>query len=108
MPAAVLLMAESTPSQSDFTRFEKARVIGARALQIALGAPTLLDTTDFDPVRLSHMEFNEGIIPITVVRQPRVSKFRRPVRVARTGIAADLDLVEEDEPAQDWPEAGEH
>ncbi|MDD1756918.1 MAG: DNA-directed RNA polymerase subunit K, partial [Methanomassiliicoccales archaeon] len=26
-----------------YTRFEKARIIGARALQISLGAPVLID-----------------------------------------------------------------
>ncbi|MEE9164167.1 MAG: DNA-directed RNA polymerase subunit K, partial [Thermoplasmata archaeon] len=26
----------------DFTRFERARIIGARALQIAMGAPVIL------------------------------------------------------------------
>ena len=29
-----------------YTRFEKARIIGARALQISMGAPSLIKTTN--------------------------------------------------------------
>lgn len=82
-----------------YTRFERARIVGARALQIALGAPILLDLPDenIDPVRISHAEYNEGVIPITVVRETRAKKAKRPVRVARIGeieggIAAEFDI----------------
>jgi DNA-directed RNA polymerase subunit K len=56
----------------DYTRFEKARVIGARALQISMGAPSTLvkiPTEVVDPVRISMLEFKEGAIPITVKRK---------------------------------------
>ncbi|MCX8013651.1 MAG: DNA-directed RNA polymerase subunit K, partial [Rectinema sp.] len=35
-----------------YTRFEKARIIGARALQISLGAPVLIDVPEsvIDPI----------------------------------------------------------
>jgi len=68
-----------------YTRFERARIVGARALQIALGAPILLDEVDptVDPVRGAIREFQEGVIPITVVREMRVRKVRRPQRMGR-------------------------
>lgn len=50
-----------------YTRFEKARIIGARALQIAQGAPILIDVKnvkEFDPVCIAEMEFKAGKIPI--------------------------------------------
>ncbi len=52
------------------TRFEKARIIGARALQIAMGAPILLDdsTGVVDPMAISMREYERGLIPITVKR----------------------------------------
>ena len=52
------------------TRFEKARIIGARALQIAMGAPILLDDAAgvVDPMTISMREFERGHIPITVKR----------------------------------------
>ncbi|RLI84481.1 MAG: DNA-directed RNA polymerase subunit K [Archaeoglobales archaeon] len=53
----------------EYTRFEKARIIGARALQIALGAPILIDTDKNDPLEIARDEFERGIIPITVRRR---------------------------------------
>ncbi|OGS51295.1 MAG: DNA-directed RNA polymerase subunit K [Euryarchaeota archaeon RBG_16_68_12] len=53
-----------------FTRFEKARIIGARALQIAMGAPILLEDVlgVVDPMDISMREFERGVVPITVKR----------------------------------------
>lgn len=51
------------------TRFEKARIIGARALQISLGAPILVDSENMiDPVDIAMKEYDENIVPITVTR----------------------------------------
>ena len=52
------------------TRFEVARVIGARALQIALGAPVLIKIKQdrFDPTGLAEEEFRECMIPMTIKR----------------------------------------
>ncbi|MCQ4153539.1 MAG: DNA-directed RNA polymerase subunit K [Archaeoglobi archaeon] len=52
-----------------YTRFEKARIIGARALQIAMGAPILIDTDKIDPIEIAIEEFEKGVIPITVKRR---------------------------------------
>lgn len=53
-----------------YTRFEKARIIGARALQISLGAPVLLDISEgvIDPIQIAMTEYDKGVIPITVKR----------------------------------------
>jgi len=52
------------------TRFETARLMGARALQIALGAPVLVKTEEIlDPIKLAKLEFKERIIPITIKRK---------------------------------------
>ncbi len=54
-----------------FTRFERARIIGARALQIAMGAPVILAIPPdlVDPVDIAELEFEKGLIPITVRRE---------------------------------------
>ncbi|WP_456328084.1 DNA-directed RNA polymerase subunit K [Archaeoglobus sp.] len=52
-----------------YTRFEKARIIGARALQIALGAPVLIETDKTDPLEIAKEEFERGVVPITVRRR---------------------------------------
>jgi len=55
----------------NYTRFEKARIIGARALQISMGAPSTLAKIPKDtiePVEIAMLEFKEDAIPITVRR----------------------------------------
>ena len=53
-----------------YTRFERARILGARALQVSLGAPILIDVPAelVDPVEIAEREFAHGRIPITVRR----------------------------------------
>jgi len=55
----------------EYTRFEKARIIGARALQISLGAPILIDIPEgiIDSIQIAMLEFEKGVIPITVKRE---------------------------------------
>ncbi len=65
------------------TRFEKARIIGARSLQISMGAPILIKYDKGnnkenrkdngaekmnDPILIAIEELERGTIPITVVR----------------------------------------
>ncbi|MDY6958017.1 MAG: DNA-directed RNA polymerase subunit K [Halobacteriota archaeon] len=52
-----------------FTRFEKAKIIGARALQISMGAPMIIDTVLSDPIEIAILEMEKGIIPLTVRRR---------------------------------------
>ena len=54
-----------------YTRFEEARIIGARALQISMGAPILIELPGriVDPIEIATMEFTRGVIPITVKRE---------------------------------------
>jgi DNA-directed RNA polymerase subunit K len=52
-----------------YTRYERARIIGARALQISMGAPVLIKTERIDPLEIAMEEFASGVIPITVKRK---------------------------------------
>ena len=55
-----------------YTRFERARIIGARALQISMGSPVLIDLKDdtiIDPIEIAIREYNSGAIPMTVKRE---------------------------------------
>ena len=51
------------------SRFEKARIIGSRALQISMGAPVSINVPEdiIDPVLIAQMEYDQKVIPITVV-----------------------------------------
>ncbi|MDP3881649.1 MAG: DNA-directed RNA polymerase subunit K [Nanoarchaeota archaeon] len=65
-----------------FTKYEIARIIGARALQIATDAPLLLKIADkelkemkYDPIKIAEKEFQEGVLPIAINRPlPRRKK----------------------------------
>ena len=51
------------------TRFEKARIVGARALQISMGAPILVDAEEnTNPIDIAVTELDAGILPITIRR----------------------------------------
>jgi DNA-directed RNA polymerase I, II, and III subunit RPABC2 len=52
------------------TRFEKARIVGARALQLSLGAPPLVVVTNDinDSIRLAEFELEHKALPISVRR----------------------------------------
>lgn len=54
---------------NSFTRYERARIIGARALQISMGAPLLTKSDKIDPLEIAIEEFNQNVIPITVKRK---------------------------------------
>ena len=59
--------------ENETTRFEKARIIGARALQISCGAPAFADPEKIegmlDSIDIALEEYNEGVIPISVVKK---------------------------------------
>ena len=60
----------------NYTRYEKARIIGARSLQVAMGAPLLTKAPEnmFDPVQLALKEFEKDLIPITVGKRGKYIK----------------------------------
>ncbi len=60
--------------QFGYTRFERARIIGARALQITMGAPILINVPkeEIDPITIATIEFEKGAIPITVMRDDQI------------------------------------
>ena len=50
------------------SRYEKARIIGARALQVAYGAPVLVDTAQTQPILIAAEEYDADVLPFTVRR----------------------------------------
>jgi DNA-directed RNA polymerase subunit K len=57
------------------TKYEIARMLGARALQIASGAPFLLKLTEkqleeieYNPITIAKMEMEQDALPLTVKR----------------------------------------
>ena len=52
------------------TRFERARIVGARALQISLGAPILMELPleVKDPIDIALGELDGQVLPMTIRR----------------------------------------
>ncbi len=61
--------------EQTFTKYETARILGARALQIAMDAPVLIKISEeelkkikYDALRIAEMEFKEDALPISIHR----------------------------------------
>lgn len=52
----------------EMTRYERARIIGARSLQIAMGAPSMVETDEEEPMEIAKQELEQERLPITVKR----------------------------------------
>ncbi len=62
-------MAKHEDVMQSLTHFERARVIGARSLQLAMGAPPLVKADDVvNAVKLAFIEFEKNVIPLRVIR----------------------------------------
>ncbi len=56
----------------DLTKYERARIIGARALQLYFGAPPLVKASgneELDYIKLAEKELANDVIPLAVVRE---------------------------------------
>jgi len=59
------------------TKYERARVIGARALQLALGAPPLIRVESVkDPIEIAEEELRAGVLPIVIRRRLPSGKYQ--------------------------------
>jgi DNA-directed RNA polymerase subunit K len=68
-------MVELKLDKNRLTKYEKARLIGARSLQISMGAPFMIKLTPkrleelkYDPLEIAKLEFEEGVIPLKIKR----------------------------------------
>lgn len=54
----------------EFTKYEVARLIGARALQLSMGAPPLIKVASSRKtfIQIAEDELTKGILPLVVVR----------------------------------------
>ncbi len=61
--------------EEKYSKYEIARILGARALQLSMNAPLLLkidkgelERIKYDPLKIAEIELRAGILPITVKR----------------------------------------
>lgn len=83
-----------------FTKYETARIIGARALQIAMDAPLLLklskeelEEMKYDSLKIAELELAEGVLPITIHR-PMPKKGKDKLTSVKEDTITDEELIE--------------
>jgi len=53
----------------NLTRFEKARLLGARAIQISMGAKPMVELDGLlDPIDIAYKELESNVLPLDVIR----------------------------------------
>ncbi|MFH1889544.1 MAG: DNA-directed RNA polymerase subunit K [Nanoarchaeota archaeon] len=79
-----------------FSKYEVARILGARALQIAMNAPLLikinqedLEKVKFDALKIAEIEFESGVLPISVKRPFPKRKDERLKRVKEQKVSEE-------------------
>ena len=98
--------------QQTFTKYEKARILGARALQIAMNAPLLiklskedLEKVKYDAIKIAEIELNSNVLPISVKRPLPKKKEEKLKRVAKEKISdekiEEKEFKEEEELAKE-------
>lgn len=85
--------------EEQFTKFEIARIIGARALQLAMDAPLLIKISEeklkemkYDALNMAEYELTEGVLPITVNR-PNPKKSRDRLSSIKEEQLSDEELI---------------
>lgn len=72
-----------------FTKYERARILGARAFQIAMNAPLLikisqedLEKIKFDALKIAEVELNSDVLPISI-KKPFPKKKKEALKKAK-------------------------
>ncbi|HLC87216.1 MAG TPA: DNA-directed RNA polymerase subunit K [Candidatus Nanoarchaeia archaeon] len=95
-------------NSEDFTKYEKARILGARALQIAMNAPLLikiskedLEKVRYDALKIAEIELNSRVLPISIKKPFPQKKEESLKRIAAPKISEEkkkeMEAEEEEE-----------
>lgn len=97
-----------------FTKYEKARILGARALQIAMNAPLLikieaedLEKINFDALKIAEIEFESDVLPISVKQPMPKRKDGVLKRIKAPKITDEIKEAQEEELEKEIIEEGE-
>lgn len=88
--------------ESNLTKYERARIIGARALQIAMNAPVLikmskekLEEIKYDALKIAEIELDSNALPISVKR-PMPKKNEEELKRSKENKVSDEKIEEEE------------
>ena len=103
-------------NKQEFSKYEKARIIGARGLQISMDAPLLVDMNDeelngvnYDPLKIAETELDSGVLPISVNRPmpKRKEESLEKIKVEETKVSDIQKEQIEKQEEKDIAESGE-
>jgi len=72
IPKEIIFDKKISIGPDHLTRFERARIVGARALQLSLGAPILIQAKAFEgksPIVIAEFELRSKVLPISIKRE---------------------------------------
>ena len=88
-------------SEEKFSKYETARILGARALQIAMNAPLLiklkkedLERVKYDALKIAEIEFESGVLPISIKRPFPRKKDEKLKRVKEQISEKKIEVIE--------------
>ncbi|RMD45715.1 DNA-directed RNA polymerase subunit K [Candidatus Pacearchaeota archaeon] len=103
-------------ASEEFSKYERARIIGARGLQISMDAPLLLEFSEedlmevnYDPLKIAEIELDKGVLPISVKKPLPLKKEEdiEKLKVEETKISdAEKERIELEE-EKEIAESGE-
>jgi DNA-directed RNA polymerase subunit K len=110
------MLLDKMVEKKEFSKYERARIIGARGLQISMDAPLLADMTDeelngvnYDPLRIAEKELDTGVLPISV-NKPMPERKEEPlekIKIEESKVSdAEKEAAEKQE-EKDIAESGE-
>ena len=101
----------------DFTKYERARILGARALQVSMDAPLLLKISDdelinlnYDPLKIAEKELDSNVLPITIKKpmpERGNEKEIKKIKIEEHTISDEKKIQEEAEVEKEIVETGE-
>ena len=103
-------------NKQEFSKYERARIIGARGLQISMDAPLLVDISNeeldginYDPLKIAEKELDSGILPISVNKPMprRKEESLENVKVEATPVSDAQKIVAEREITQEIAEGSD-
>jgi len=100
----------------EFSKYERARILGARGLQISMDAPLLkkfsddeLNNLNFDPLKLAEKELDSGVLPISVKRPlpKRKEVDVEKIKIEEGAVSDEKKIKAEEEEVKEIAEGGE-
>ena len=102
--------------KQEFSKYERARIIGARGLQISMDAPLLakmdeeeLNGVNYDPLRIAEKELDSGVLPISV-NKPMPERKEAPIekiKIEESKVSDAAKEAAEKQEEKDIAEGGE-